>query len=476
MTPVAGPDGSMVLATSPWGPTGQGEVYALDTSGRVRAGWPFAPKGVAAFATPAIASDGTVYVLGWAFGKGAPLAPDSNPAWIWALDPAGHGKPGWPQAVAGSPFAGDSALVVRPGGGVVYTESVVSGGSPAYRAVALDANGRLVPGWPVALPGFPLCYAAPCASTAAGADGTWYALAQLDGAPDAEILALHPDGTRVSGWPVRVPGGEGVLLGPGGTVYAWGLDTNGVNPSAGLPKIVRTRFVELGPNGRPKPVWPVTIDGPASIPTIGADGTLYATTGGGAGQVERVLALGPNGAERAGWPLTLPADLVAYPYGPSPGMPARATGPSVAPDGTVYLPVYRAGEIGAASQALLAITPTGQPAAGWPVWLPEGARFGFVGEFMTDGGGELVQLVLGQDGTVYAAVDLGTTVESHAAGVVMAFDRAGHQPPGWPLLPPSGATGLTHVVGLGLDGRGDLVTTAQTDSGATTVVSVVPIP
>jgi hypothetical protein len=58
----------------------------------------------------------------------------------------------------------------------------------------------------------------------------------------------------------------------------------------------------------------------------------------------------------------------------------------------------------------------------------------------------------------------------------MAFDRAGHQPPGWPLLAPSGVNGPTHVVGLALDRYGDLVTTAMTDSGNTTVVSVVPIP
>ena len=37
-------------------------------------------------------------------------------------------------------------------------------------------------------------------------------------------------------------------------------------------------------------------------------------------------------------------------------------------------------------------------------------------------------------------------------------------------------TGPTHVVGLGLDRHGDLVTTAMSDFGNTTVVSVVPIP
>ena len=476
LTPVVGPDGSTYAATAPWGPTGQGKVYALDATGRVRTGWPFAPKGIAAFATPAISSDGTVYALGLAYGKHAPQAPDSNAAWIWALDPSGHVMPGWPQTVARSPFAGAGGLVVRPGGGVVYTEALVSGGSSGWRAVALDGNGRVPPGWPVALPGGLGCYARPCASTAVGADGTWYALVQLGQGPDAEIVALHPDGTPVRGWPVRVAGGEGFLLGAAGTVYAWGVDTNGVNPPAGLLKIVRTRFLEIGPNGQPAPGWPVTISGPASIPTVGADGTLYATTGGDAGQVERVLALGPDGAEHAGWPFTLPADLVVYPYGPNPGMPARATGPSAASDGLVYLPVYRAGETGAAAQALLAVTPAGQIAPGWPVWLPEGARFGFVGEFMMDSGGELVQPVFGRDGTVYVAVDLNTAVESHATGVVMALDRAGHQPSGWPLVPPAGSTGPTHVVGLGLDARGNLVTTAQTDGGTTTIVSVVPIP
>ncbi len=475
LTPVPAADGSTYLATSPWGPKGQGKVYRLDAAGQVTASWPFAPAGIAAFATPVVAPDGTLYVLGWAYGAGAPAAPGSNAARIWALDPAGRIRPGWPRAVSGSPFMGDQGLALRPGGGVIYAESIASGGAARYRAVALDATGSVVPGWPVTLPGPPRCSVAPCVTGMVGSTGVWYALVQLGQGPDAEIVALRPDGTPATGWPVRVPGGEGFVLAGDGAIDAWGLDTDATAPPAGLSTILRTRFLEFDPEGRLRPGWPVVIDGPASIPALGPDGTLYATTGGEPGQVQRVVALAPDGTERTGWPFTLPADLAVYPYAPSPGMPARTTGPSVGPDGMVYVPVDRTGGAASADRGLLALAPDGQPVAGWPVWLPEGARFGFVGEFATGGGGELVPPAFGSDGTIYLPVDLDTTIESHAIGVVMAFDRSGHQPAGWPLVAPPGSGGPSHVIALVSDARGDLLLTTLTDFGSTAIVSRVGI-
>ena len=474
LTPVLGADGSTYVATSPGGKTGQGKVYALDAAGRVKAGWPFAPAGIAAFATPAVATDGTVYALGWAWGRTAPQAAGTNAATLWALDPHGRVKPGWPQPVDGSPFMGDGGgLVVRPAGGVIYTEGLAAGGSSTYRAVALDANGRSVPGWPVSLPGGPLCYGGdPCEIGRVGTNGVWYALVQLGQGPGSEIVALRPDGTPAAGWPVQVAGGEGLLLGADGTVYAWGFDTNGVRPPSGVPKIVRTRFLEIDPDGRLRPGWPVTLDGPVSIPALGRDGTLYATTGGEVGQVQRIVALSSDGIERAGWPYTLPSDLTVYPYSPAEGLPARTTGPSVGPDGMVYVPVYRTGQLGSAAQALLAIAPSGTVAAGWPVWLPAGARFGNVGEFATGGGGQLVQPAFGSDGTIYVPVDQPTTT----AGVVMAVDSSGREPSGWPLAAPAGSHGPSHVIAVRLVPQLGLVLTTLTDFGNSAIVSRVPIP
>ncbi len=472
LTPVTGADGSAYLATSPGGPKGQGKVYALDAAGHVKPGWPFAPAGVAAFGTPAVATDGTVYALGWAYGKSAAEAAGTNAATLWALDPAGRVKAGWPQPVAGSVFMGDGGgLAVRPDGGVIYVEGTTKGGSSAYRAVALDADGRPAAGWPVSLPGGPLC-AVPCSIGTVGPDGVWYALIQLGRGPGAEIVALRPDGTPVAGWPVQVPGGEGFTLGGDGTIYAWGFDTNGAQPPSGVPKIVRTRFVEVDPDGRLRSGWPVTLDGPVSIPALGPDGTLYATAGGEAGQVERVVGLARDGTERAGWPYTLRSDLTAYPYSPTEGMPARATGPSVGPDGTVYLPVYRTGQLGSAAQALLAIAPSGRVAVGWPVWLPAGARFGFVGEFTIGGGGQLVQPAFGADGTIYVPVDLASTT----AGVVMAVEPSGHAPSGWPLAAPAGSSGPSHVIALRLVPEEDLILTTVADFGNSAIVSRVATP
>ncbi len=467
--PVRASDGTTYLATSPWGPIGQGKVYALDANGQVKPGWPFAPSGIAAFGTPAVSLDGTVYVFGWAFGKSAPESAGSNAAWLWALDPAGQIRPGWPYAIQGSVLAGGVGLTVRSDGAVIFAESMApSGGSPAYEAVAIDPDGHVRAGWPVTLPGPIACGSSPC--VAIGGDDTWYVMPSLDTGPSAEIVALRADGSSKPGWPVAIPGGEGFALGPAGTVYAWGVDVTGAAGTAGGPKILRTRFMVLGPDGAPRPGWPVTIDGPAGIPSIAPDGTLYTTTGGEAGQLQRVLALGTDGSERQGWPYTLPTDLAAWPYAPSEGMPARATSPSVGPDRTVYLPIYHAGNLSGA-QGLLALTTDGHVTSGWPVWLPNGAAFQNVGAFSTGGGGQLIPPVFGADGTAYIAIF------SNGQGAIMGLDLSGHEKPGWPFTLSAGGSAPTltvRAVGMLLTSAADLCVTAQTDGGATTIVFALP--
>lgn len=446
--PVRGSDGTIYLATKPFGARGQGAVYALDPLGQVRSGWPFAPEGVVAFGTPAIGADGTLYVFSTTFG--------STGSRLWALDPSGHVKPGWPyEALSIMPFG---QALATPDGGAVFVEAQDSG---THQVVTLTPQGSLKAGWPVSLPGSWTCgEGGACA--ALGNDGTWYGLVQVGASSDAEIVGIRPDGSSAPGWPVRIAGGEGFVLTPGGAICAWGYDTNGIAPPMGITTILRTRFLLLGADGQPKPGWPVTIAGPSGIPTIGADDTMYATAGAAAG-TQTILALGPDGRERAGWPYTLPTEIAAWPYAPSAGAPDRPTSPSVGADGRVILPVFRAPDTNG-QKGLLALRPTGEVSPGWPIWLPTDTSFETIGGYVQGGGGALVSPVGGQEGTVYLAVASGARAE------ILALDAGGALKPGWPRPvadTPSRAVGLFLVPDAGL------VVTVQTDLGNATLVTLV---
>jgi hypothetical protein len=455
-------DGTLYVATSPWGATGQGNVYALDPAGRVKPGWPFAPPGVVAFRAPVIGPDGTAYVLGWGYGP-APTDASTNASWLWALDPSGHVKSGWPHTIEGAGFGLAVSQSVLADGTVVITESVPSSnGSPSHvQAVALGIDGRVRAGWPVTLPGQLVCAADPCFSF--GDDGTWYAMASVGENGPAEIVALRPDGSPKPGWPVRVPGGEGFSLGSNGLVYAWGVDTNGVQPghSPG-PKIVQTHFLVLGPDGSPHPGWPMTLDGPASPPAIGQDGTLYITTGGEVGQVQRLLAIAPDGHVRMGWPYTLPADIRAWGYGYGAGNPPRLAPPTIGLDGTAYLAVHRASD--PMNDGLLVVAPDGSERPGWPVWLPHGDSFAVDSGFAV-GGGSMVAPAIGSDGSVYVAV------RTAGGSGVVALDQAGRDRSGWPFLI---AGGPTAVIGVLLAPDTTLYVTAVTRGGITELYALQP--
>ena len=447
-TPVRGPDGTTYVATMPYGASGQGKVYALDPQGAVKTGWPFAPKGVIAFGTPTIAPDGTIYVAGMTFGSSGSL--------LWAIDPSGQVKPGWPYEARAIVPSGQ--LLATADGGAVFVEALSSG---AQQAVALTAEGTVREGWPVSLPGGWTCNdGGTCA--ALGSDGTWYGLVRNGGSADAEIIGIRPDGSAAPGWPVRITGGEGFVLTAGGAIYAWGYDTNGLVPPKGITAIVRTRFLLLGSDGQAMPGWPVTLNGPAGVPTIAADGTLYTTTG-AVGDAEKIHALGPDGRERAGWPYTLPTGIAAWPYAPSAGSPSRATSPSVGADGRIIVPIFRPDNSG--QEGLLALTPAGEVGPSWPAWLPAGASFSAVGGYEAGGNGLLVPAFGGQDGTIYLAVASGSRAE------ILGFDTAGRLRPGWPRAvgdTPTRPVGLVLVPGIGL------LVTAQTDGGSATLVALVP--
>ncbi len=426
---VVGSDGTVYLATAPWGSSGQGEVLAVGPDG-AKPGWPFAPAGIAAFDRPVPGPNGTVYVNGWRYGNGTQ---STNDAAVWALDAAGQVLPGWPVDVPG----GAQGMAVAPDGTAYFIERASSGGA---QAVALDASGHVKPGWPVVLTGGLACGGVNCGPVGdlVAADGTYYvqvATSTASGAP-IELVALSADGSVRAGWPVRVPG-EGFALGSDGNVYAWGVE-NSAPAAKYLPPlhILRATYTILGLDGRPLPGWPVTIQGPSSPPAIAPDGSILVAIGGEPGQAERVEAIGTDGRVQAGWPYTLPSGVEAWGYGIGEGNPPRLSAPWLGSDGTAYLAVHRTGAT--QSDGIIALGSNGAVRSGWPLWLPADTQFQLA-NMSVGGGGNLRGPAFASDGTIHVAVTRGRR------GAVLGLAPNGTERVGWPFVTSSQSE---FVVGL----------------------------
>jgi len=446
--PVTGDDGTIYLASSSSGPAGQGEVYAFDRNGRIKPGWPFAPPAIVEFETPLAGPDGVVYVV----GQERSVNGGTRHAELWALDGGGNVRTGWPQAADG--YVG---LGLGPQGTVyLSTQGTAAGGQSELTITALDAAGVVRSGWPQVLRG------SLSQNPAFGPDGTLYALIQpATPSATAQLVALGQNGATKAGWPMTVPNG-GFLVGPNGLVYVWSFDISGAaGTTPGGPRITRTQFLALDPAGTVHAGWPITIDGPAGVPTVGSDGTLF-TTAGQEGASEHVLAIGPDGAERAGWPYSLPAGISAWPYSPQEGLAASATSPTVAPDGSLLLAIHPVGDLG--KQGILALDADGQVRAGWPIWLAPGEALAWEGGFATGGGSNLVPPVFGADGTIYLALDAGGN------GRIEAIGPEGRER--WRFTPTASPPHGELFVALAFTSDGKLLATAKTDSNTTTLVYV----
>ena len=210
----------------------------LSRDGTIVPGWPVTVAGFAS--RPVIAADGTVYYLtrdridargpdgsartGWPVAippvfpeceePGPYLSPDGMvfvttlaryPGYeadgLWAFGPDGQPRPGWPFKPAGGfatfPCEEDRFGSPPPAfglGGRVYAAVQGVGGTPEQpQIVALDSEGRVVPGWPYPLP-------VPERGQVEQldvVDGRLYVSLQNCGESDfsSALLALDPDGT-----------------------------------------------------------------------------------------------------------------------------------------------------------------------------------------------------------------------------------------------------------------------------------------
>ncbi|MBN2082493.1 PQQ-binding-like beta-propeller repeat protein [bacterium] len=295
------------------------------------------------FSSPAIGTDGTVYV-------------GSQDDKLYALNP--NGTLNW------SYTTGDNV----DSSPAVGTDGTVYVGSSDNNLYALNPDGTLK--WSYATG------ADVRSSPAIGADGTVYV-----GSLDSNVYALNPDGTLK--WSYLTAGGDlhsSPAIGADGTVYIgsddhdlyalnsdgtfkWSYSTQGVvrsSPAIGADGTVYVgsydnKLYALNPDGTLK--WSYTTGGFVhSSPAIGADGTVYA----GSADL-KLLALNPDGTLK--W---------SYTVG---GILSRSS-PAISADGTVYF--------GCADNKLYALNSDGTPK--WSY---------------TTGGEVRSSPAIGADGTVY---------------------------------------------------------------------------
>jgi hypothetical protein len=309
---VVGPDGTVYAA---------GMVPA-DRLGHGRVGWLALPDGT--YVVPsAFGSDGSFY--GEADGE------------LWAFGSDGQPRSGWPIDVAASSWA------VSPSASVYLMEWPTEGST---RVSILDQHAKPVSQWSI-----PKVLDYSC-DYLIKADGTFWLTYPVDdpswwGA--CEIHAYSPAGKELASSPDHW---SGFADGPGGVVVAWYYHF----AAQSMDRPDQTRVAVLGLDGKPKPGWPITLDGSASPPAFGPDGSIYFSLLADGGN--RIAAFDEAGRARPGWPVTLtgaPLTLAA------PGTePDRPQSPIVG-DGVVYL---------ASQTDVEAFDSGGKTLDGWPYTLP----------------------------------------------------------------------------------------------------------
>ncbi|HEY6569809.1 MAG TPA: hypothetical protein VIZ22_05940 [Candidatus Limnocylindrales bacterium] len=409
LEPVFAPDGTAYYLAGGL----NARLVALDRAGNVKPGWPIEePKG-AQFGRPAVGPDGDVHVEECA---GAEVG-----CVVHRLDEAGRDVPGWPIDLP-SDFACIVGSGCAPGDltfgldGDLYVSHPRK--SRGLRVLALDASGRIKPGWPVEPPRDGLHWG----DLQIGGDGTLYLLGVPDGGGTrSRIAAFGRDGSRRPGWPVPVPGVREYLVGPEGTVVTWRF-VDDVGELCMDPR--RTVYTVLGAEGHRLPGWPRGSEGSASRPAIGADGTLYYVS-----RTYRAYAHDLTGEIKAGWPVPAPGASGAC--GPET--------PSLAPDGTVFI----------VGDAVWARSPDGGRRPGWP-YRPRGSLVGPCFDSECYGGHQAP--AFGADGTAYLVA-----YRSAPGGVraeIVALDSEGQVKPGWPYRLPFDANEVSvGPISVSPDGR-----------------------
>jgi outer membrane protein assembly factor BamB len=431
--PVFGPDGTVYFLTRDAAGAYQRVAGALDTAGHVKPGWPMEAPSGSDFGSLTVGADGTVYME----ERGGPTVGNL----LHRFDALGRDLPGWPFDMPadftcpdGAPYNTDDPRTPAVDDPCYPPRVDVAANGVAYltnhRAtgpllLAIHPSGTIVPGWPVSLDD------KDWSLPQLGPDGSVYLVGRPTGTPtyhptrgvidtDAKLWALGPNGTQRSGWPVPVPNIRGFLIGPNGDVVVSSL-IDDVGELCSNPR--RTVFTVIGPDGQIRPGWPRGSTGHASSPVVGADGTVYYVSA-----TAKVYAHDRAGEVKSGWPLAVPG--ASNGCGPE--------NPHLAPSGTVHV----------VGDEVYAASPDGGTPAGWP-HRPAGELVAPCIDSECIGGHEAP--VFGPDGTVYLL-----TYQTDAARVraeVIAIDPRGQLKPGWPFRVPFDPKTAGVGVSVSPDGR-----------------------
>jgi hypothetical protein len=366
-----GPDsGVYVLLHTATGGTPGLVLALLDATGAPRPGWPIALSGWSCLAQNldvsvlSAAADGSIRVV-------CIEDPDGDGAGrqvALAFDPVGTMLPGWPVELPAAEIWGTQPQTVGDELRVLAHTFAPTDGSGAPQAgtwwiISVAADGTVREGFRQTVPDSAR-YAYGLAS-----DGAAYLLGVrgAQNTPSTEIVPLDVDGVR-SGWPQTVEGFASMpTIGPGGRLFF--TRTLGAGASA------RARTLVFERDGRSSGIdsdgLPLVADsdytgagGGIAAPTVAADGTAFV-----------VGALDPNGFPPPGWPYRLPIPLAAQGAcsAQDTGCGVWRTTPAAGPDNTLYLML--AAPNGQDGGSIVAIGIGGQVRAGWPVLLPAGAGF-----------------------------------------------------------------------------------------------------
>ena len=248
--------------------------------GSVRSGVQYGVPDLADFLgrTPRLAPDGAAYILAIRGSAGAFTTE------ILALGVDGV-RAGWPQTVDGIL----SNPTIGPGGRVYFTQVQGTSASTTSRTLVFESDGRSVETGSVGLPATGLDD-----RTGAGAvpapppiavDGTAFIIGNSRGHTAA--YAIDATGTRIAGWPYRLPaesqvqGSCGRIAGCGAwrTVPAIGSDDTLYLLLTAPGKNAGGSLLAVGIDGQVRPGWPVRLPvkgaGFWSV-AVGSDGTVYA--------------------------------------------------------------------------------------------------------------------------------------------------------------------------------------------------------
>ena len=375
------------------------QIWAYDPAGHLRSGWPIAaPTGTGYDANGfAIAPDGSLLV--------------AVPGGIVDITVSGKTHPGWPVPVAN----GICQLLVEPSGTIVAVEDDVAS-SEAW-VYALTVSGSTPMLWSTRIAG-------DASNAFAASDGTIFLVGGGRGGGTA-LSTVGADGKLIAGWSTSVWNAMAVT--PSGDLAVVAYDTQPTAAGMAAYNVLRTHVSVLDRNLKTVAGWPRVIDGPASAPAVGPDGAVYLLLGDTVA-TGSVLALDASGNTEPGWPFSLPDGYAGIPGDQSAGH-TNVSQPLIVANGMVYVAASRS----TGGQMIAAFKTIGSTHAGWTYRIPSDRRFAPMG-YSSLG----YPAVASATGTLFVMEQI-----DDSTGAVVAIGIDGQVSPGWPYVFSPGPLGST---------------------------------